>query len=130
MAAATKRRSPATGADLRRLGPGGRPRYEKDRLYAEAMKKPVPAEIASLFARHPGLSGFSVRGVGDVPDSCARSGDDAELFIADIGVSAALSTEQYGVIFEEIARALSDLLAEQPEAGELLRGRTFARTLH
>lgn len=130
MAAATKRRPSATGTHLRRPGPGGRPRYEKRRFYAKAMDKPVPAPIASLFARHPGLWGFSVRGAADVPDSCARSGDDTELFIADIGVSPALTAEQYGAIFEEIAATLSELLADEPDAGELLRGRTFARTLH
>jgi hypothetical protein len=94
------------------------------------MNRPLPAPIASLFARYPALSGFSVRGLADVPDSCARSGDETELFISDIGISPELSSEQYGEIFQEIATTLSDLLAEEPEAGELLRGRTFARTLH
>lgn len=94
------------------------------------MKKPVPAPIESLFARYPSLWGFSVRGLGDVPDSCARSGDDAELFVADIGVSPSLTREHYGEIFHEIAATLAELLAEQPEACEELRGRTFARTLH
>ena len=30
----------------------------------------------------------------------------------------------------EIARTLLELIDERPEAAELLRGRTFARTLH
>jgi hypothetical protein len=126
----TKRRTLATGFDLRRMGPGGRPRYENKPSYAEAMKKPVPAPIESLFQRYPALSGFSVRGLDDIPDSCSRSGDDGELFISDIGISPSLTTEQYGEIFEQIATTLSDLVSEQPEATELLRGRTFARTLH
>jgi len=112
------------------MGPGGRPRYERKQQYAEAMKKPVPAPIESLFSRFPALWGFSVRGLDDVPDNCARSGDDRELFVSDIGISPFLTTEKYGEIFEEIATTLADLLAEQPEATELLRGRTFARTLH
>ena len=112
------------------MGPGGRPRYERRRQYAEAVKKPVPAPIELLFARHPALWGFSVRGLADVPDNCARSGDDGELFVSDIGVCPSLSSEQFGEMFEEIATTLSELLAEQPGAEELLRGRTFARTLH
>ena len=112
------------------MGPGGRPRYEKKAQYAEAMKKPVPATIESLFQRYPALAGFSVRGSDEIPDNCARSGDEGELFVSDIGVAPSLTTEQYGEIFQEIASTLSDLLAEQPGAGELLRGRTFARTLH
>jgi hypothetical protein len=75
-------------------------------------------QLQSLFARCPELSGFSVRGEAD------------ELFVSDVGISPRLSAEQYGEIYEEIANTLSVLLDEQPEAGELLRGRTFARTVH
>jgi hypothetical protein len=93
------------------------------------VKKPVPAPIESLFARYPSLWGFSVRGLGDVPDNYARNGDEAELFVADIGVSPSLTREHYGEMFKEIAATLAELLAEQPDACEELRGRTFARTL-
>lgn len=112
------------------MGPGGRPRYETSRAYDARVKKPVPAPIELLFARHPALWGFSVRGLCDVPDSCARSGDESELFVSDVGVSPLLSQEEFGELFEEIATTLSELLAEQPGAGETLRGRTFARALH
>jgi hypothetical protein len=112
------------------MGSGGRPRYEKNRQYASAMNKPVPAPIQSLFQRYPALWGFSVRGLDDIPDNCSRSGDTSELFVSDVGISPSITTEQYGEIFQEIASTLSDLVAEQPEATELLRGRTFARTLH
>jgi hypothetical protein len=112
------------------MGPGGRPRYERKQQYAEAMKKPVPAPIETLFQRYPALSGFSVRGLDDVPDNCSRSGDDSELFVSDIGVLPSLSSEEYGEIFQEIASTLADFVSEQPDATEILRGRTFARTLH
>jgi hypothetical protein len=112
------------------MGPGGRPRYEKKPQYAEAMKKPVLAAIESLFQRYPALWGFSVRGLDDIPDNCSRSGEEGELFVSDIGISPSLTNEQYGEIFQEIASTLSDVLAEQPDATELLCGRTFARTLH
>jgi hypothetical protein len=125
-----KRRTLATGFDLRRMGPGGRPQYEKKPSYPEAMKRPVPAPIELLFQRYPALSGFSIRGLDEIPDNCSRSGEDGELFVSDIGILPSLTTEQYGEIFQEIASTLSDLLAEQPEVTEILRGRTFARTLH
>lgn len=112
------------------MGPGGGPCYDKIAQYAEAMKKPVPATIESLFQRYPALTGFSVRGLDEIPDNCSRSGEDGELFVSDIGMLPSLTSEQYGEIFDEIATALADLLAEQPDATELLRGRTFARTLH
>jgi hypothetical protein len=112
------------------MGPGGRPRYETKDSYAETMKKPVPSSIEYLFERYPALAGFSVRGLHDVPDNCARTGDEGELFVSDIGVLPSLAHDQYGEIFEQIAVTLSELLAEHPEATELLCGRTFARTLH
>jgi hypothetical protein len=125
-----KRRSGATGIVLRRTGPGGRLRGENKAAYAEGMKKPVPASIESLFHRYPSLAGFSVRTLQDVPDSCSRSGAEGELFVSDVGVLPSLTTDEYGEIFQDIAATLSELLAEQPEAGELISGRTFARILH
>jgi hypothetical protein len=90
----------------------------------------LPQRIETLFARYPALCGFSVRGVHDVPDNCSRSGDDTELFVGDIGISPAVSAEQYSEIYGEVLAALSELLSEEPEVGEALRGRTFARLLH
>jgi hypothetical protein len=95
------------------------------------MKTELPAQIESLFTRHPALCGFSVRGLEELPDNCARDGEhDSELFVGDVGISPALSREQFGEIFQEIVVALAELIAEEPEAGEALRGRTFARVLH
>jgi len=78
----------------------------------------VEQQLQLLFSRCPELSGFSVRG------------DAEELFISDVGIAPRLSAEQYGEIYQDIAATLAELVEERPEAGELLRGRTFARTLH
>ena len=94
------------------------------------MNTALPAQIEALFLRHPALSGFSVRGLDQLPDHCPRGNDDSDLFVGDIGISPALSREQFDELFREIVVALAELLAEEPEAGEALRGRTFARVLH
>jgi hypothetical protein len=95
------------------------------------MKIPFPAQIESLFARHPSLCGFSVHGLDELPDNCPRSGDsDGELFIGEIGIALPIGTQQCGEILQEIAAALAELLAEDPAAGDILRNRTFARVLH
>lgn len=78
----------------------------------------VEAQLESLFTRCPDLCGFSVRG------------ENQQLFVSDVGISPRLSAQQYGEIFEDIANTLSEVLDEQPEASEWLRGRTFARRLH
>jgi len=91
---------------------------------------PFPAQIESLFMRHPSLCGFSVHGLDEVPDNCQRSGDGAELFVGEIGIAPALGAERCGEILQEIVAALAELLAEDPAAGVILRNRTFARVLH
>jgi hypothetical protein len=78
----------------------------------------IQEQVESLFARCPDLCGFAVRAEAE------------ELYVSDIGISPRLSAEQYGEIYQDIALTLSELLEERPEAGELLRGRTFARELH
>jgi hypothetical protein len=89
-----------------------------------------PPQIASLFARHEELCGFSVRGSDEIPDSCPRIGGEGELFVGDLGVLPCVDAGQYAEIFQEVVAALVELLSEQPEAAESLRGRTFARVLH
>ena len=75
-------------------------------------------QVESLFDRCPELWGFSVRSEND------------ELFVSDVGIAPRLSAQQYGEIYQDIARTLADVLEEDPAAEKLLRGRTFARTLH
>lgn len=75
-------------------------------------------QLESLFARCPDLCGFSVRE------------EAQELYVSDIGIAPRLSAEQYGEIYQDITQTLGELLEEEPQAGEWLRGRTFARTLH
>ena len=92
--------------------------------------EPLPSQIEALFERHSALCGFSVRGCDEIPDSCPRTGVDDELFSGDIGISPALGAEQYAEIFQELVVALAELIDEEPDAAESLRGRTFARVVH
>src|SRR3954470_8647944 len=90
------------------------------REYGRAMKihSQLDEHVESLFERCPELCGFSVRSEND------------ELFVSDVGIAPRLSAQQYGEIFQDIARTLADFLEEEPDASDLLKGRTFARTLH
>jgi hypothetical protein len=75
-------------------------------------------QLESLFARCPDLWGFAIRE------------EAQELYVSDIGISPRLSAEQYGEIYEDITQTLGELLEQEPQACDWLRGRTFARTLH
>lgn len=91
----------------------------------------MPSRIASLFEREPALWGFSVRGSDQVPDNCPRCDDDHDpLYVGDVGISPLVDAEQYAAIFTEVVATVTELIAEEPQAAELLRGRTFARVLH
>jgi hypothetical protein len=69
--------------------------------------------LEGLFRRRPELQGFAVRPDLPLPWhlTCHPQHDE----------QAAL---------DEIAQTLLELVEERPEAAALLRGRTFARTLH
>ena len=54
---------------------------------------------------------------------------DADLYVTEIGIFPKLSTDQYADVFDEITITLSNLVSEQPNAYDVLRGRTFARSL-
>jgi hypothetical protein len=99
---------------------------ETDRAWIAA-DADVSSQIGALFARCPELCGFSVQ-----VKVCAdgNRGEEDELFVTAISIAPRLSKEQYNEIFEQISGALIELLGERPEAATLLRGRTFARTLH
>jgi hypothetical protein len=71
--------------------------------------------MARLFRRCPELTGFSLI-------------DEGELCVVDVALNPGYSDAE--LPREEIVAALFELLDDQPEAFELLRGRTFARTLH
>jgi hypothetical protein len=101
-------------------------RAETDRAWIAA-DADVASQIGALFDRCPELCGFSVQ-VKVSADG--NPGAEEELFVTAISIAPRLTKEQYGEIFEQISGALTDLLGERPEAATLLRGRTFARSLH
>jgi hypothetical protein len=76
----------------------------------------IAATVNEIFAAWPELCGFSV---GQV---------EGELCLADVATDPwqAHSEELLG----QVAAALVELIDEEPGAADLLRGRTFARTLH
>lgn len=80
-----------------------------------ALLQEVNDVMSTLFQRYPALCGFSVK-------------DD--LCLSHIACHPALVGDEVEILCEEISVALHDLVDERPEAAELLRGRTLARTFH
>jgi hypothetical protein len=71
--------------------------------------------IAAIWRGCPMLCGFAV---------------DAESYVSTLTCHPELDGEGIEMVREQVALALSGLLDEEPGTAELLRGRTFARTLH
>jgi len=90
----------------------------------------VEAKIDALFGRCPTLCGFSVQDRATLPEQLTDAQiPDADLYVTEIGIFPKLNAEQYADVFDEITITLSSLVSEQPNAYDVLRGRTFARTL-
>jgi hypothetical protein len=75
----------------------------------------VQDAVNTLFQRYPTLCGFAVK-------------DD--LSFSNVACHPALASPEAEMLCEEISATLHELVEERPEAAELLRGRTVARTFH
>ena len=91
--------------------------------------KTVRAAVDEIFAACPELCAFSVQEAGSASASSLSEPLEGNLRLADI------ETAPYAYAPSErlvgaIAVALIELIDEEPDAANELRGRTFARTLH
>ena len=89
----------------------GRPTNAPGRR-AEAI---VARHLQALFHRFPMLCGFSLQ---------------QDLELRDVTICTWPGCGASGGLREDLMLALADLVEERPDATELLRGRTFARSLH
>ena len=101
--------------------------HDVERLELEA---DLAARIDKLFRRCPALCGFSVQDAASVTRERAVNHVEGDLFVADLACHPAVDGKQFAMISEEIAHVLLELMDEQPDAVQLLPGRTFVRTLH
>jgi hypothetical protein len=85
---------------------------EARRQHTEAI---VAQHVHQLFQRLPMLSAFWLR-----PD----------LKVAELSVFTWPGYTAGRDLYEEVMQSLVDLAEELPETGQLMRGRTFARTVH
>lgn len=88
------------------------------------------ARLRAVFGRRPELHRFVIQDKAGLADHIDRDSLVGELFITQITLYPRRGTRQYDEVYADIARAISQFVAEQPEALQLLRGRAFVRALH
>lgn len=89
--------------------------------------KTLHATVNQIFATCPELYGFSVQDAETLSRDRVSGRLEAGLYLADVATTTHANSER---LLGEIAVALLELIDEDPQAVEALRGRTFARTLH
>jgi len=94
------------------------------------IEEDLAAHVDTIFDRCPALYGFTVQDCSALPEELRSLALERELVVTDIGVYPYLNADQCEQIYNEIAVALLDFMFERPSAKDVLRGRTFVRTLH
>lgn len=94
------------------------------------LEEDLAARLDIIFERCPALYGFTVQDCAALPEELRQLALERELVVTDIGVYPCLNADQCEQIYNEIAVALLDFMFERPSAKDVLRGRTFVRTLH
>jgi hypothetical protein len=94
------------------------------------IEEDLATRIVAIFERCPQLFGFTVQDSTALPEELRSMALERELVVSDIGVYPFLNAEQCEQIYNEIAVVLLDFLLERPGGKDMLRGRTFVRTLH
>jgi len=97
---------------------------------AEFAAADLAMEIKALFVACPNLCGFAVEGLSGLHGDPNPHDGKNRFSISQVCFSTPFSRDEAHHVCSMIVSVVSDLVVEQPETYELLRDRTFARTLH
>ncbi|MBI4291215.1 MAG: hypothetical protein HY661_07030 [Betaproteobacteria bacterium] len=90
----------------------------------------LKVRVRTLFGQFPELASVSVHDLSGFSDGAERSAQDADSLIVEIVLSRTVRSTDFETIMDLVSSEIVDFVSEEPDAMELLRGRTFARTLH
>jgi hypothetical protein len=108
----------------------------KTQLYVEADPQAdiaaadLTMQVKALFEVCPNLCGFVVEGLSGLHGDPDPHDGDNRFVITQVSFDTPFSRDESHQVCSLILSVVSELVAAQPEAYELLRDRTFARTLH
>jgi hypothetical protein len=90
----------------------------------------LAVQIRALFVACPNLCGFVVEDLSGLHGDPDPYDGENRFVITQVSFGTPFSRDESHQVCSLIVSVVSELVAAQPEAYELLRGRTFARTLH
>lgn len=90
----------------------------------------LAACMRALFGGCPELIGITFHQPGPCPGDAGASDQDSDVLVIEMGFSTPVSSGQYEDVFTRVTAKIHDLVSEEPEVLDLLRGQTFTRTLH
>jgi hypothetical protein len=90
----------------------------------------VEARLRAVFGRRPDLQRFVIEDRAGLADHIDQTSLQGELFITQITLYPRRGGKQYDEVYADIARAVTQVVNERPEALSLLRGKAFVRALH
>ena len=99
-------------------------------LQSQNVASDLAACVAMIFEKYPLLCGFTVQPHNTLTTDRAKVRLQRGLYLADVEANCPPGFRATQDFCNQIADMLLDLMKEQPEAIDLLRSRTFARTLH
>ena len=94
------------------------------------MDSELEAQLRAVFRRRPDLQRFVIQDRAGLPDHIDRESLQGELFITQITLYPRRGSRQYDEVYADIARAITRVVDERPDALSQLRGKTFVRALH
>ena len=87
-------------------------------------------QVKALFVACPNLCGFVVEDLSGLHGDAGPNDEEDRFVITQVSFGIPFSPDESRQVCAQIVSLVAELVAAQPEAHELLRGRTFARTLH
>jgi hypothetical protein len=94
------------------------------------MASDVEAQLREVFRRRPDLQRFVIQDREGLADHIDRQNLVGELFITQITLYPRRGGTQYDEVYADIARAITRVIDERPQAASELRGKIFVRALH
>jgi hypothetical protein len=94
------------------------------------MPSQVEARLREVFRRRPELQRFVIQDRAGVADHVDPQSLVGELFITQITLYPRRGGSQYDEVYADIARAITQVIDERPQALSELRGKIFVRSLH